>query len=321
MALSRATIIVHLGEVVEHQPMQRGGIVKLITRSLLVALLASGVATTGAAAVVVSEYRFEEGLPNTGAASVLDSSGFGNDGVASGSPNFSADVPFGKIPLTGTSNTLSLQFDNTKTASVTFNNSFIFDSPGDATLEFWLKVPDQVHSAIFWGRSDISDTNRFHIFLSGTGSGSPYDGLGINLGMDYRAPDGSLHPLAGYGLPGDVPLLLSANIWTHVGITRSSEIYSFFLNGTLINQTTDILPNLPTTTGWQLAGRSHDFYGLIDEIRMTDAALSPSEFLNANGGPSNLPEPSSIVIWGLLGIGTATLHRWRGRHKKTAISN
>jgi len=43
---------------------------------------------------------------------------------------------------------------------------------------------------------------------------------------------------------------------------------------------TDANPNLPTNTGWTLNGSNlGQFAGLIDELRISNSALTPSQFL------------------------------------------
>src|SRR5262249_4135531 len=135
-------------------------------------------------------YRFEEGT-GTG---VIDSVDGSRDGTLTGA-TYSTDVPVSTIPWTGEANHFSLQFDGTGVAQV--DRDFVFNRPGDATLEFWLNVPDQGHKAIIWDRLDDTDANRFHIFLWGSSNGVP-----LTLGMDYRAPNGTLHPLLASPGPG-----------------------------------------------------------------------------------------------------------------------
>lgn len=164
-------------------------------------------------------------------------------------------------------------------------------NPGDATLEFWINIEEQSHSSIFWTRGDSADLNRFNIFVTGN---VPQPFTGHVLGMDYRDPSGVLHPLLGYGLTSDEdPFSLTPGVWTHVGITRSGDTYSFYKDGVLIHSTVDASPNLPTATTWTLSGRggTTNYVGLIDEIRTADSAFGPEGFMT-------VPAPSCLTLWG-----------------------
>jgi hypothetical protein len=91
----------------------------------------------------------------------------------------------------------------------------------------------------------------------------------------------------------------------------------FYENGSLVYTSIDSNPDLPTSTGaWTVAGRPipgqsspPDFVGLIDEVRLTQGALSPSQFLEA---APPVPEPSSLA---LLVIALSPLGVWRLRKK------
>jgi len=251
----------------------------------------------------IGRYRFEEGPAGSVATTVLDTSvPGGNDGMVFGAPIYSSDVPVNPLPLTGQANQLSLAFDNTKTEFVNVNATFPFNGPSDVTLEFWLKAPLQGHAAIFWSSFNINpDTNRFHIYLAG---GTDFSGNGPQvLGMDYRSPDGVLHQLLGG--PNDTPFVITSDQWTHVAVTRAGDLYSFYKDGSIVEQTQDVGVDLPNNFGWEMAGRSHDFTGLIDEIRFSDRALQPTEFLNA------VPEPSSLALATLAFFSLAAWRRLR----------
>ena len=223
------------------------------------------------AATVASSFgywRFEEGAADTLAiGTILDSSPQTDDGAPTGEPYFRADVPASAVPGTGATNGLSLDLDGFVDGAY-FGSTFPFHDPGDVTIEFWIKNRSWQAQDLIWSRSDESDANRFNVFATGG-----------SVGMDYRTPTGALVPLVQTPIPIDT--------WVHVAVTRTGNHYRLYLDGVLVDDSVDTVLDLPTASGWQISGRDTlAFNGLIDEIRLSDSALSPAEFLNATEGPS-----------------------------------
>lgn len=263
----------------------RRTIVFLFVTVLFAAL---GVSLAHALFSATGYWRFEEGSANampSGANSLLDSSGSGNHGTPSGSPFYRSDVPVSVIPRTGASNSLSMEFD-TPDDSIFFPSQFVFNQPGDATLEFWLKYPPGATEALLWGRSDCDDANRFHMYILGDGK----------LRVDYRDSfDNSVHPVVGEYFGGGVPI--PPNTWTHIALTRSGNTYRLYTDGILMSTYSDVSPALPTSSGWYLFWRCGlELTGSIDELRVSNVALVPGQFLNSP--PTALP-----VVRYLRGIG------------------
>src|SRR5262249_22666253 len=76
-------------------------------------------------------------------------------------------------------------------------------------------------------------------------------------------------------------------VWTHIAYVKQANTYSVYINGVLQAQDVDISPLQPTSTGWTLNGRFYmqgvngfEFTGSIDELRLSNVALTPDEFLN-----------------------------------------
>jgi hypothetical protein len=222
-------------------------IVTIVTMILAPALPASSAVTA------TGYWKFDEGVANTtasGAGSILDSSGSGDDGTPSGGPIYRTDVP-----PTGAGNALSLRFDGVDD-QVSFPSVFPFHEPGDATLDFWMKFTPDRHRGVFWTRIGPDDINRFNIFVNGNGT----------FGFDYRSPTGVLHMLVG---AVDEGVLLPTNTWTHLVISRIGTHYSLFRDGALVATANDPVPDLPTSVGWTISGREDaGFRGLIDEVRV-----------------------------------------------------
>jgi hypothetical protein len=251
---------------------------RLLSYGLLIGLVAAGPALAGTPAY----YRFEEGSGTT----LLNSATGVNNGAHSAT--YSSDVPISPIPQTGASNGFSLAFDDIASANFTAPDFILHAGYGAATLEFWIKAPDQPHSSIFWTRPDNVDSNRFNISINPGGA----------LNVDYRDPGGSLHEL----LHGST-FVITPDTWTHIAITRqidspAQHSYDFFRNGSLVATAIDSSPDLPTVSGWTISGRTvggFQMEGFIDEVRFSDTALSPSGFLNA---AAPIPEPQTIVLMG-----------------------
>jgi hypothetical protein len=232
-------------------------------------LALAGLAAPAAAQTCTANYyRFEEGTANaaaSGAGTLVDSAG-GGGGTPSGGPIYRADVTGPIVSNTNARDRLSLEFDGAAQSAI-FPSSFIFHSGhGDATLEFFIKVPDQTHRAIFWTRPDDDDLNRFNIAINPGGG----------FGFDYRSPSGELHLTQA----GEAMFFIPLNTWHHVAVVRVGATYNFYLDGVFQSSRTDPAPDLPTVQQWQVAGRSGlRMMGLIDEIRLSSCALTPALFL------------------------------------------
>jgi Concanavalin A-like lectin/glucanases superfamily len=242
---------------------------------ILITLVLLGAAAT-AQAGTVGYWRFEEGAPDAVASGdVVDSSTNADHGTPLGFPTYRTDVPFGVIPQTGAPNGLSLELTSFEDL-VSFSSAFPLNQPGDMTFEFWLKWSQIHNGATLWGRPDTqSDDNRFHL----------HGNFDFTLGLEYRSPNGDLHVLAGSGLP-DSGVPFSPGKWGHIAIVRQGDVYRVYVNGVLQSTVTDTNPELPTSVGWSLGGRlGQPFFGLIDEVRVSDEALTPERFLLAEPPP------------------------------------
>lgn len=237
----------------------------------------------------VAYYRFETGPNGAAISSVIDSSGNGNNGaVLTGAPTYNSSIPITPIPQTGAPNTLSGNFGDSDGAS--FAYPFPFNTNTNATLEFWIKPTSGTDSGDFlWGTTSGGDTNRFHLSW---GSNDEVCG-------DYREPGGPAHAIGCTGV-GTVP----DGQWSFVAIVKQGNTYKMYVNnaGTsnttvLKNTLTDVSPNLPNSTGWTINGRcvtepncgpGSQLSGLFDEIRLSNQALTPSQFLM-------LDQPTGVV--------------------------
>lgn len=243
----------------------------------------------------------------------------------------STDVPVGIIPQTGAPNTKAA--DLRQGGSILLNLSkFIFDgataggADGGATLEWYMKVPNDLspdiagpngHTSIFWTNGLGQDSDRFNIFWDANFTGAPDSDRFIS--GDWRAP-GPSGPfnIAGGGHNNGNPL--TEDEWHHVAIVRNDDTpgdsndYAFtwewYIDGVLSpNHTVSTTAPTPSPdfVGWTIAGRpGFPFRALIDEVRLTAAALSTDKFLNAiSTGPANpgdynddgIVNAADYVVW------------------------
>jgi len=265
--------------------------------SLVVALYAPAAATT------VAYYRFEEGSADSKASgidSIIDSSTYGNDGTPYGTydPIYRSDVPVNPVPLTGASNTLSLQFAGIDSYVEVVNPANLRDpadpnwilnfGSGSFTVECWFKLDaldrtfSRLLSKFYWESSTGS-----HGWILSTGADANTDNVQWGVGAG-GANSGTV-------TSGD----LAAGVWYHIAgvfdhLTGTSSLYlDGVLQGSVSALHENVDYNLGIGTSFYDAGWGYDrfFYGHIDEVRISDAALSPSEFLN-------VPEPTTIVLMG-----------------------
>ena len=123
---------------------------------------------------------------------------------------------------------------------------------------------------------------------------------------DYREPDGTIHRPLGGGAE-------VANQWHHIALVKDTQtqapahIYHAYVDGVKTLSTVDGHPNEPDPDlMWTISGRvGAQFTGLLDEVRLTQRALAPCDFLisaspcssptptpTATGTPSSTPSPS-----------------------------
>jgi len=245
-------------------------------KRIAVFAIAGLVLSAPAFSATVAYYRFETGPAGATASSIVDSSGNGNTGtIFAGAPKYNSSVPVNPIPATGAANLFSLSLGTADAAS--FAYAFPFNSLANVTLEFWVR-PTAIGSEgdIFWTRTDAVDSNRFNMRITPAGG----------FGVDYRTPTGTLHTLINGGT-------VTAGQWSFIALVKSGNNYTAYVNGTPLTGV-DSSPSLPNNTGWTINGRGIaccQFSGLIDEVRLSDQALSPSQFLNA------VPEPGTLLLF------------------------
>lgn len=276
----------------------------------------------------VAYWRFETGPAGTPVshtigdgmfeAAVPDVSGNGNDLSAWSNGGFAGyqyrtDVPFSPVPQTGAANNFSVK--NTGGVPGLFTDSSVSSpsgvdietmTPAAFTIEASWKPESGGHRTVV-GRDAQNVATADGALAALYLQARPDNSVGI-LFVDVA---GEVHEafsppdvIAGFNFPTD-PDGLTGTWYNLVGVSDGSTL-SMYVNNALV-ATTPIVSADPRLAigatssgdwhagGWAVGrglhngGHTDRAYGYIDEVRISNAALDPSEFLAA-------PEPTSAVL-------------------------
>ncbi len=262
-------------------------------KAILLAVLVL-ITCSNAFAGTLAHYRFEEGSSGAIVVGATDDTGVAaHDGVAIGPAVwYSSNVP----PVSElATNSSSAFFDGSYGQSILFGFEFPLHLPGDVTLEFFISIDHGWHTAILWTRPDTADFNRFNIFTT-------HPGTSMSFGFDYVSVTGALHPIA-----NPIAFSLDSDTWTHIAVVRSGHLHTWYRDGVYQGSRLDGTPDLPASGGWQLSGRNGaNFRGYIDEVRISDSALTPDEFLYVAPPPTALF--STATTQTIFNDGVKTVH-------------
>ena len=275
------------------------------------------VGVAAAQAATVAYVRFENGTPgqqvapagsDPAAQTIPDASGNGNTFrtfAADNGTTYSADVPFASVPQTAAANNVSINFPNggdiflvNDTAS-TLTTSF--DNGSQFTIEASIRPNVAGVFDTFVGRDDFND-------VAANGSGALFY-------LQQRGDSGTYSFTATPKTGAEVRIDGTAPVvgqWANLAVVGDGTSVSFYVNGAL-QGTQPFVGGLfdPETTaagnggtGWTI-GRGF-FNGVadfadagVDEVRFSDTALLPSQFLSA----AAVPEPASLALLGVAGLG------------------
>jgi hypothetical protein len=216
----------------------------------------------------IGYWRFENGLADTiqlpgTVNNVADSSGLSNHGTLDDvanrvfSESGSGDIFGATVQLTGDPNTRSIRIDGTGAVDI---SSIDFGSGSKPyTLEFWMK-----HSSP-GGFQDLFMTQSVNEVERGNNHG-----LHLNPTGDFQmfGNDGAVPPWEGSSPP--------LNQWIHVALTQNgSNTFELFLDGISQGTRTDSFHFNGLTIGYT----DEQYGGFLDEIRVSDQVLLPSQFL------------------------------------------
>jgi len=254
----------------------------------------------------VGYYTFSEGTPGnvaTGTGTVLDSSGNGFNGTPVDGPTYSSNVPVTTVPQTGAPDTASMHFSGSNLQSVFIPDNPAFQLTNSLTLEAYFNVAATPNAG---GLIIYRGDNR--------GGLDPYF-LTVAPGptLEFGSYDAA-NALTSVTTP--VP---SLNKWYFAAgvLNGATGQMSLYLNGVL--QSSITTPNRPLgpldptqQPGLAIGALQSTFYGdfesfdgLIDDVRISNTALTPSQFLDATA----VPEPASLSVLAISSLGLLARRR------------
>lgn len=254
----------------------------MLTKTIRALTLFAGLTIVSAAqAGVVAYWRFENGTADTaavGSGTILDYSGSGLNGTPIGGPLYRANVAINPIPQTGQSNTLSMDFNGTN-QRVSIPDNALFQLTHSLTLEADIYVrstppPGAPPAQILFRGDDRVGLDPYFLALTG-------DNVAFSVQNASNQSAAAIAPLPGL------------DKWIHVAGTLDDATGNMrlYINGNLAKSlvtsvrpmaTLDAAANPGLGIGnLQSATYSEYFNGLIDEVRISDQALSPSQLLSA----------------------------------------
>jgi len=295
----------------------------------------------------VAYWRFETGPANTDVlhsvangqfeANIPDVSGNGNhlsvwqQGGSAGY-QYRADVPFASVPLGGAANTLSVKntgggpaMFTTSSASLPSGINAETMTPTAFTIEAsWKPESGGYRTVVGRDAQNVSTSNAglAAVYLQARPDNS--------IGIQFTDIAGNTHEafsspnfVQGFNFGSDPDGLLGT--WYNIAAVSDGSTLSLYVNGALLASTPFSSPDprlaVGATSGgdwhageWSVGrglfngGHTDRGYGFIDEVRISDSALDPSQFLNPV-----VPEPA---MCGVALVGLMSLSRLRNRKMK-----
>ena len=260
-------------------------------------------------ATTLGYFRAEDG-PGSSHTTWVNSANPSAPGTSNGgSPVQNSTEVFGSVvPQTGAANTGSYYLDGTNAIEIGTGTDYSIGT-GDFTIEFWFKT--------------TGSSPDHPILIAKSSYFDQVDDWGVSIDdHDQDSIGGGIHSGGGGGVGGRIPQNVVDGDWYYFAavLDRSASEFREYLDGEL--RVTDTWASgAADVTGTQSVyiGRRAGstipghFTGYIDEVRITQAALQPNQFLNA------VPEPSTGLLFatGLLGLG---IHRRRAPRSDGRVS-
>jgi hypothetical protein len=266
---------------------------------------------------VVAYWRFEEGVAGRGASgpnSIIDSSGNGLNGTAIHTPAYRTTVAVPFVPLTGAANNLALDISGV--------DEFV-SMPDYAPLRLTHSLTVEAYINLLSFQT-FAPTGEQQIVFRGDTSGMAAYSLeivGTNLAF-------SIENAAGTKATVQVPFSAYLHQWVHVAgsLDDATGNLSLYVNGMLVASMNTPIRPVGTLTGPEpglsignnqgSSSYGENFSGLVDEVRISNQALQPSQFLDAPNIASSsykakeLLQFSAITVNGsaFTGVSASGLH-------------
>lgn len=244
-----------------------------------------GIVVGSASAATLAAFDFDSIITNR---TVLDISGHGHDATFNRNVSLNDDDPFNASTNTG-----YLVEGKSATLSITTTAAFLAN-PGTIdlnnsgqnkfTLEGWLK-PTIAQAMTF---IQFSDTSH---------GGTSFQRLGMLSNGLVQA--GFLSQSSGtFTITSTNPIPL--NVWTHLAYVYNAGTMRLYINA--VEAAPPVTPFQGVINGWDQVffgggGAYGQVVGLIDDIRISNSALAPSQLGYFNS--FTIPEPASAALLGL----------------------
>lgn len=245
-------------------------------RGLVILELVSVLVTSGTLADTIGYWRFEEGTPPnpaSGAGSVLDSSGHGLNATPYNGPLYSNDVSPDAAAIGSTN---SLQFDGLSQRLVV-SDTAILQLTNSLTIEVYFKPEPPIPGTAGLGNILFRGDNR-------PGLDPYFLYLAPNNQVIFAVTDAANNRAS-------VQATVPYDQWVFVVGTLDDATgqMKIYVNGKLVSSiTTSVRPLGPLDPAWSpglsmacdpTGQYGQYFHGWLDEIRLSNVALTPNQFL------------------------------------------
>lgn len=248
-------------------------------------------------AETIAYWRFENNL--------LDSSGNNYDATTGAAGfSYSANIPDSYI------DTGSGILSNTMSYQRTGGDAVTTYVPYDADLTNTFSGSFTVEAFVYFNLTGGSST--YSVVLNNRADG---EGLSFILGRSGAGYNALLSATNGSGASSTINYKDSTGLaggeWHHVAwvgtLSGSNITVKFYLDGVADSYTAFFSGGfkMPDEENWSIGGTANNFNGFIDELRISNEALAPGQFLSA------IPEPSTVFLLIVGALGSLFIFKFR----------